>query len=133
MYIVSNFVKVTVPNYLAGLPIPDSFGGWFRLGVKDWLALIPPTIVIGGISYYSYQTIKQARGMGRINPMIRLHDKKVVDFIEIEDIGEKMSLCRCWKSKKWPLCDGAHGPHNRATGDNTGPVVIRRVKPEENK
>lgn len=34
MYIVSNLVKVTIPNYLAGLPIPDSIGGWFRLGGK---------------------------------------------------------------------------------------------------
>lgn len=32
MYIVSNIVKVTIPNYLAGLPIPDTFGGWFHLG-----------------------------------------------------------------------------------------------------
>lgn len=34
MYIVSNVVKVTIPNYLASLPIPDTFGGWFRLGGK---------------------------------------------------------------------------------------------------
>lgn len=34
MYIVSNLIKVTIPNYLAGLPIPDSIGGWFRLGGK---------------------------------------------------------------------------------------------------
>ncbi|KAJ8870375.1 hypothetical protein PR048_029396 [Dryococelus australis] len=61
-----------------------------------------------------------------INPMIRKDCKKVVDFIEVEDIGEKVSLCRCWLSKKWPYCDGAHGPHNRRNGDNTGPVVVRR-------
>lgn len=35
MYIISNLVKVTIPNYLAGLPIPDSIGGWFRLGGKE--------------------------------------------------------------------------------------------------
>lgn len=34
MYILSSLVKETIPNYLAGLPIPDSFGGWFRLGGK---------------------------------------------------------------------------------------------------
>lgn len=28
-------MKTTVPNYLSGLPIPDSFGGWFRLGGKQ--------------------------------------------------------------------------------------------------
>lgn len=30
----AHIVKVSVPNYLAGLPIPDSIGGWFRLGCK---------------------------------------------------------------------------------------------------
>ncbi|XP_068631249.1 CDGSH iron-sulfur domain-containing protein 2 homolog [Battus philenor] len=132
MYFVSNVVKVTIPNYLASLPIPDSFGGWFRLGVKDWLALLPPTIAVGGISYYSYQTYKKAKeaGNGQINPCIRKDINKVVDFIDIEDITEKASLCRCWRSKNWPYCDGAHGAHNKATGDNIGPVVVRH---KENK
>lgn len=69
--------------------------------VKDWLALLPPTIAIGGISYYSYQTIKKAKqaGDGQINPIIRKDIKKVVDFIDIEDITEKAVLCRCWRSK----------------------------------
>ncbi|CAH0702771.1 unnamed protein product [Spodoptera exigua] len=132
MYIISNLVKVTIPNYLSGLPIPDSFGGWFRLGVKDWLALIPPVVVVGGISYYSYDTIKKARAgsNGRVNECVRKDLNKVVDFIDIEDITEKVSLCRCWRSKNWPYCDGAHGTHNKATGDNTGPVVIKH---KENK
>ena len=34
--------------------------------------------------------------------------------------GEAISLCRCWKSKKFPLCDGTHN-----TLDNDlGPAVI---------
>lgn len=32
-------VKVAIPDYLAGLPIPDTIGGWFRLGCK-YLSLI---------------------------------------------------------------------------------------------
>lgn len=69
--------------------------------VRDWLALIPPTLAIGGLSYYSYQTIKKANqaGSGQINPCIRKDINKVVDFIDIEDITEKASLCRCWRSK----------------------------------
>ena len=27
---------------------------------------------------------------------------------------------------QWPYCDGAHGEHNKLTGDNLGPVVIKR-------
>lgn len=30
----AGLVKVTIPNYLSSLPIPDSFGGWFKLGCK---------------------------------------------------------------------------------------------------
>ncbi|CAG4918690.1 unnamed protein product [Colias eurytheme] len=130
MYFMSNVVKVTIPNYLAGLPIPDSFGGWFRLSFRDWLALVPPTLAIGGISYVSYQTVKKAREAGQVNRAILKEKSKVVDFIDIEDITEKASLCRCWKSKNWPYCDGAHGAHNKETGDNVGPVVVRH---KENK
>lgn len=69
--------------------------------VRDWLALLPPTLAIGGLSYYSYQTIKKANeaGKGQVNPGIRKDLNKVVDFIDIEDITEKASLCRCWRSK----------------------------------
>ncbi|XP_045494585.1 CDGSH iron-sulfur domain-containing protein 2 homolog [Colias croceus] len=130
MYFMSNVVKVTIPNYLAGLPIPDSFGGWFRLSFRDWLALVPPTLAIGGISYVSYQTVKKAREAGQVNRAVLKEKSKVVDFIDIEDITEKASLCRCWKSKNWPYCDGAHGAHNNETGDNVGPVVVRH---KENK
>lgn len=34
METISGLVKVSLPNYIAGLPIPNSFGGWFRLGCK---------------------------------------------------------------------------------------------------
>lgn len=27
---------------------------------------------------------------------------------------------------QFPLCDGAHGKHNEETGDNVGPLVLRR-------
>lgn len=29
---------------------------------------------------------------------------------------------------QWPYCDGAHGRHNNATGDNVGPLVITKTK-----
>lgn len=66
---------------------------------RDWLALIPPTVVLGGISYVSYQTVKAARINSRVNPEIRKDIPKVVDFVDIEDISDKVSLCRCWRSK----------------------------------
>ena len=26
--------------------------------------------------------------------------EKIVDFVDIEDVADKVSYCRCWKSKK---------------------------------
>ena len=34
--------------------------------------------------------------------------------------GEKVALCRCWQSKKFPLCDGSHRQDNRSQG----PVIV---------
>ena len=33
---------------------------------------------------------------------------------------------RCWKSKKFPYCDGAHAKHNAETGDNVGPLIVKK-------
>jgi CDGSH-type Zn-finger protein len=37
-------------------------------------------------------------------------------------------MCRCWKSAKFPRCDGAHNQHNKDTGDNVGPLIVKFVK-----
>ena len=34
--------------------------------------------------------------------------------------GEAISLCRCWKSGKFPLCDGTHN----VLENDRGPVVV---------
>lgn len=31
---MTSLIKTTIPNYLSGLPLPDTFGGWFKLGCK---------------------------------------------------------------------------------------------------
>ncbi|XP_029034795.1 CDGSH iron-sulfur domain-containing protein 2 homolog [Osmia bicornis bicornis] len=127
---VSHLVKVSIPNYLAGLPIPDSIGGWFRLGIRDWFALVPPTAMLAGIGYMSYKAFcPLARGgCGRVNHCIKKDVNKVVDSIDVEDITEKAVFCRCWKSENWPYCDGSHGRHNEQTNDNVGPLVVTKKK-----
>lgn len=44
-------------------------------------------------------------------------------------ISEKgaVSLCRCFKSATFPLCNGAHVSHNKETGDNAGPLVLKKL------
>ncbi|XP_001603196.1 CDGSH iron-sulfur domain-containing protein 2 homolog [Nasonia vitripennis] len=126
---IAHLVKVSVPNYLAGLPIPDSIGGWFRLGVRDWFSLIPPTAALVGLGYMSYRAFcPKARPAptGQVNHKIKKDCNKVVDSVDVEDITEKVAFCRCWRSENWPYCDGAHGRHNKECGDNLGPLVINK-------
>ncbi|KAL6446684.1 hypothetical protein ACFW04_001266 [Cataglyphis niger] len=154
---VSHLIKVSVPNYLAGLPIPDSIGGWFRLGLRDWLVLLPPTALLTGLGYMSYRafcphgrpavsiscllivtrmTVKVSDCVqnltllpcGRVNVKIKKDVAKVVDSVDIEDISEKAVFCRCWKSDNWPYCDGTHGRHNNEYNDNVGPLIITNKK-----
>ena len=39
--------------------------------------------------------------------------------------GDKVALCRCWQSKKFPYCDGCHRAYNQANSDALGPVIVR--------
>lgn len=125
----ASLVKVTIPNYLSSLPIPDTIGGWFRLGVKDWATLIPPTAAVAGLTYVTYLAFcphGRPQPNCKVNKNILKTNPKVVDTFDIEDITEKAVFCRCWRTKNWPYCDGSHGPHNKETGDNVGPLVVKR-------
>ncbi|XP_063044906.1 CDGSH iron-sulfur domain-containing protein 1 isoform X2 [Engraulis encrasicolus] len=63
---------------------------------------------------------------GLVNKTVSKDSKVVVHSFDIEDIGAKAVYCRCWRSKKFPYCDGAHAKHNEETGDNVGPLIIKR-------
>ncbi|KAB7494358.1 CDGSH iron-sulfur domain-containing protein 1 [Armadillidium nasatum] len=63
---------------------------------------------------------------GHCNLSVKKNESKVVDSIDMEDLGDKASFCRCWRSAKFPYCDGTHGKHNTTTGDNVGPLVIKK-------
>merc|ERR1712110_615658 len=101
---VSNMIRVSLPNYFSNLPVPSSIGGWFSLSVGDWMRLIPFGAAVGGLSYlslkglastpvvgpYIQNTMSKVPGFqpGRINNSIKLDSPKVVDTVEIEDIGD---------------------------------------------
>jgi CDGSH-type Zn-finger protein len=44
--------------------------------------------------------------------------------------GEKVSICRCWKSKKFPICDGAH---KEIPGQGPCVVIAAATVPEPEK
>ena len=48
------------------------------------------------------------------------HDER--HTVEME--ADRIALCRCWKSKKFPDCDGSHKQYNIDNDDNTGPVIV---------
>lgn len=62
-----------------------------------------------------------------INTKIKKTESKVVDTIECINIAKdtKLVMCRCWKSEKFPYCDGAHVKYNNESGDNVGPLIIK--------
>jgi len=137
MQCLSNLIRETIPNYLRDLPVPDSFGGLFQLGFSDLLRLTPLIAVISGSTYY---TVRYLRGepeggpgepkpvgkRGKVNLNIKKDSSKVVDTCDIEEIGDKKVFCRCWRSKAFPYCDGSHTEHNQVTGDNVGPLIIKK-------
>ncbi|XP_022737312.1 CDGSH iron-sulfur domain-containing protein NEET-like [Durio zibethinus] len=62
-----------------------------------------------------------------INPEIRKTEEKVVDSIVVTELSKPLTAyCRCWRSKTFPLCDGSHVKHNKATGDNVGPLLLKK-------
>ncbi|OAY30452.1 CDGSH iron-sulfur domain-containing protein NEET [Manihot esculenta] len=64
-----------------------------------------------------------------INPEIRKNEEKVVDSVLVAELSKPLTAyCRCWRSGTFPLCDGSHVKHNKATGDNVGPLLLKKQK-----
>ncbi|KAE8694240.1 CDGSH iron-sulfur domain-containing protein 2A [Hibiscus syriacus] len=62
-----------------------------------------------------------------INPEIRKTEEKVVDSVVVSELSKPLTpYCRCWRSGTFPLCDGSHVKHNKATGDNVGPLLLKK-------
>ncbi|KAG6496314.1 CDGSH iron-sulfur domain-containing protein NEET-like [Zingiber officinale] len=67
------------------------------------------------------------RAVGGINPDVRKSEDKVVDSVVVAELTKPLTAyCRCWRSGTFPLCDGSHVKHNKATGDNVGPLLVKK-------
>lgn len=80
------------------------------------------------VAYGIYATMKLRKR--HVNACIKKDCGKVVDTVDMEDMGDKKVFCRCWRSEKFPYCDGSHNKHNDETGDNVGPLIVQKKKTE---
>ncbi|KAM8848058.1 CDGSH iron-sulfur domain-containing protein 1 [Synchiropus picturatus] len=95
---------------------------------KEHLAVAVPVALVaaaGGFLLGRYLSGRSCK-KGLVNQCVSKDSPKVVHSFDMEDIGTKAVYCRCWKSKKFPFCDGAHAKHNEETGDNVGPLIIKK-------
>lgn len=75
----------------------------------------------------AFMIVTGRKGMA-VNPSIKKSEPKVVDsftLTDLEDLVKKdkngtVALCRCWRSKNFPLCDGTHNAFNKECGENVG-------------
>ncbi|XP_065843303.1 CDGSH iron-sulfur domain-containing protein 2 homolog B-like [Oscarella lobularis] len=143
---VRNLFHVSLPNYLKSIPIPKDFGGFSELSFNELLRLFAFVVFIALIIFALIRLFFGGGGGGNgndvtaktrssddkqagwINASIDKDKNKVATSKDIEELGEKAVFCRCWKSKKFPYCDGSHNKHNQSTGDNVGPLIVKNEK-----
>ncbi|XP_005301780.1 CDGSH iron-sulfur domain-containing protein 1 [Trachemys scripta elegans] len=94
----------------------------------EWVAAISLAAGAAAVGYLAYTRFlsKDKCCKAMVNLHIQKDNPKVVHAFDMEDLGEKAVYCRCWRSKKFPVCDGSHTKHNDETGDNVGPLIIKR-------
>lgn len=58
------------------------------------------TAVAVAYGIYVTRKLNQCPRSGKINPGVQKDKPKVVDTVEIEDLGNQTVFCRCWRSAK---------------------------------
>ncbi|KAM3842923.1 CDGSH iron-sulfur domain-containing protein 1-like [Diretmus argenteus] len=111
--------------------VVDIQSSGFRISKEQLMVVVPVAVAAaaGGFllsRYLSGRSCKKGQVNASISNDISKDSPKVVHSFDMEDIGTKAVYCRCWRSKKFPYCDGAHAKHNEETGDNVGPLIIKK-------
>uniref|UniRef100_A0AC35U2J2 JmjC domain-containing protein n=1 Tax=Rhabditophanes sp. KR3021 TaxID=114890 RepID=A0AC35U2J2_9BILA len=121
---ISSFFSIQVNKRNAdvrNMPCPSSGASSHTQGVVVYgLAFLSAGALVG------YLVAKYTGGGNHcINKCVKKDCEKVVDIVDAEGLKGKSAFCRCWKSKKFPYCDGSHNAHNKENSDNVGPVIVR--------
>lgn len=94
--------------------------------LRTYLPWICTSIALGYATYIHWKYRKSSKSK-RINEnkdtMARSLEVNI-DNIDRNVSKKKISYCRCWKSKTFPYCDGAHKQHNKECDDQVGPLNI---------
>ena len=100
----------------------------------DIISSLDPLSIAVGVGIGAILSILLGRkSSGICNPSIMKSEPKVATVCPLKDIEDAVSksdkgvvaYCRCWRSKKFPYCDGSHMKFNKESGDNTGPLVVK--------
>eukprot|EP01063_Lacrimia_lanifica_P019179 TRINITY_DN2626_c0_g1_i1.p5 TRINITY_DN2626_c0_g1~~TRINITY_DN2626_c0_g1_i1.p5 ORF type:complete len:135 (+),score=64.98 TRINITY_DN2626_c0_g1_i1:76-480(+) len=129
---VQKFITKTLPEFLAALPVPKDLEGFKDLSPEQLGQVIAVFFVFATIILMPL--MMGGAKEGRLNHKQQMDKDKVVDIIPIPEAmakaqtaqNGKVVLCRCWKSKTFPYCDGSHVEHNKKTGDNVGPLILTK-------
>eukprot|EP00304_Pavlova_gyrans_P013376 CAMPEP_0206036154 /NCGR_PEP_ID=MMETSP1466-20131121/2576_1 /ASSEMBLY_ACC=CAM_ASM_001126 /TAXON_ID=44452 /ORGANISM="Pavlova gyrans, Strain CCMP608" /LENGTH=103 /DNA_ID=CAMNT_0053410595 /DNA_START=32 /DNA_END=343 /DNA_ORIENTATION=+ len=89
-------------------------------------------IGVGMVLMAAVRRFGPAQSSGHINQSVDKDKDKVATMCKLNDVEDILkdkpaaAYCRCWRSKTFPMCDGSHAAFNKATGDNTGPLVFKK-------
>mmetsp|Transcript_99637 Transcript_99637/g.121854 ORF Transcript_99637/g.121854 Transcript_99637/m.121854 type:complete len:102 (-) Transcript_99637:133-438(-) len=95
---------------------------------------VDPTSLVVGVGLGALVGFLVSKALSKptlVNPGIDKGSEKVATVQSLKDVEQtcknnngKAVFCRCWRSSKFPYCDGSHGKYNKECCDNTGPLVI---------
>ena len=54
---------------------------------------------MGGLGLLAYVTYRAYTKKPRVNLSVQKEESKVVTVVDIEEMGDKVCYCRCWRSK----------------------------------